>query len=158
METVTKIGQIKNVARELGLEYKLTHKVIDSYYGYIKYMINDNSETETGFLGFLVFTKNDEVIQSNSRNTYAYQVSIIAEEIKESYETVKGILDCLRNMLLNDIKSGMLGYNLFSLATIWTESGRFRSKHSTALSSNVRIRATNWIRSEVSRDYGKTLV
>lgn len=158
METVSKSGQVRNVSREMGIEYTLADKVIDAYYEYVKYMIKVDEEPETGFLGFLIFSKLDKDLTTCERNTYAYQVRIVADEIGESVATVKGILDCLRDTILTDLKSGMVSYNIFSLATIWTESKRFRTRYSRSLTKKVRIRATNWVRHEIARDYGKTLV
>ena len=158
METISKTAQIRIVARDMGIEYTLASKIIDSYYSYVRHMITVDEEPETGFLGFLVFSKVNKDLSTCERNTYAYQVHVVATEIGESEVTVKGVLDFLRDTILNDIKSGMLGYNLFSLATIWTDGGRLKSRHSSSLTKSVRIRATNWIRSEVARDMGKTLV
>lgn len=158
METVSKSAQVRNVSRDMGIEYTLADKVINSYYDYVKHMITKDEEPETGFLGFLIFSKVHKDLSTCERKTYAYQVRIVSDEIGESEATVKGILDCLRDTILNDLKSGMLGYNIFSMATIWTESGRFRTRHSPVLTKKIRIRATNWIRHEVARDHGKTLV
>lgn len=147
IEDVVKTEQIRYISEGLGYPQTLIKTVLDSYTGYLKYLMERRYECT--FLGIVVF-KNSELEGHDERETYAYQARTVSEEIGVPYIQVKSILDYLRDMIRHDVPRG-IAYTIMRLMKIGiTSDGSLSLKSSKTVPVGIRVRATNRFRYEIN--------
>lgn len=147
IEDVVHRNQVKHVSEGLGYPQNQVKKVIDSYTGYLKYLME--RRYECSFLGIVVF-RNSKMSHMTERETYAYQVRTVADEVNIPYVQAKAILDYLRDMVRTDVKRG-IAYPILRLVKIDVSPDmRLNLKSSKTVPTGIRVRATNRFRSEVN--------
>lgn len=151
IESVGHKSQINYIEEGLKYPKNVIHKVLTSYTGYVKYSMQRRFETT--FLGLVVF-KNAKMSEVTERETYGYQVRVVADEIGESPIMVKSILDYLRDMIKTDVKIGV-AYVIYTLCKIGISPDNKLSLRASAVTDkSIRIRATNRFRYSVNNYAG----
>lgn len=129
----------REISSNLGITLEQVKVITKAYRNYLRYCLNKRG-LEATYLG-LVAIRFGGKKPSLTKETTAYQISVIAKELNINRDVVERVLGELRKLHVNSLTPGIAQNvrGLFTLAT--TEEGIKLSK-STLLNPGIRVSKT----------------
>lgn len=146
METLYSTDIDKELSSKLGITYDLTKTITKAYREYLRYCVS-HLGIEVTYVG-LVAIRFEGKDHSLEKETFAFQVKVIATELKLSEPVVDRVLVGLKELLQEGIATPGISYNIRGLFTLDTNHGVKLAK-SASLSKELRVAKTALFREMV---------